>query len=157
MKLIKPTHQQPENVVQFICSMEMTKHDVKNYLEKIYNVKTVDIRTRIGLGKTRRDLSKGYVTKDEDVKYAYAILVSNCNHHSHCNKLKTLLLLQPKNEKFEYPNIFPSDKKEADESEKKSLDESKKGFEDFLQRNNSTPGTPGWFSVQFFVLYVISS
>lgn len=75
MKLVRPTHKQPANIVQFICSMEMTKHDIKNYLEKIYDVKTVDVRTRIAMGKTRRDMGHGYVVKDDDVKYVYAVLV----------------------------------------------------------------------------------
>lgn len=52
LKLINPGgHTQPENVVQFACSMEMTKYDVKNYLEKIYNIPVIEVRTRIGLGK----------------------------------------------------------------------------------------------------------
>lgn len=56
--------------------MEMTKHDIKNYLEKIYNVPTVDVRTRITLGKFRKDAGKGYVVKDDDIKYAFVTLVS---------------------------------------------------------------------------------
>lgn len=76
MKIIKPTEQHPPNVVQFSCSMEMTKHDIKNYLEKIYNIKCVDVRTRICMPKTRQDPGRGYIIKDEDMKYAYITLVS---------------------------------------------------------------------------------
>lgn len=75
MKMIRPTETQPPNIVQFSCSMQMTKYDIKNYLEKIYNIKCVDIRTRICMPKTRKDL-KGYIIKDEDMKYAYVTLVS---------------------------------------------------------------------------------
>lgn len=75
LKLVRPTHKQPPNVVQFQCSIEMTKHDIKNYLDKIYDVRSVDVRTRIALGKTRRDNGKGYVVKDDDIKYAYVVLV----------------------------------------------------------------------------------
>lgn len=75
LKLVRPIHEQPENVVQFQCSMEMTKYDIKNYLEKIYNVQTTHIRTRIALGKTLRDPGKGYVKKKDDIKYAYVTLV----------------------------------------------------------------------------------
>lgn len=51
LKLINPEgHKQPTHVVQFACSMEMTKYDVKNYLEKIYNIPVIEVRTRIGLG-----------------------------------------------------------------------------------------------------------
>lgn len=75
MKLIKPTHNQPSNVVQFACSMEMSSTDIKNYLEKIYKINTINVTTRIGSGKTRRDPGKGYVIKDDDTKYAYVTLV----------------------------------------------------------------------------------
>lgn len=75
LKLIKPAHEQPPNVVQFSCSMEMTKYDVKNYLEKIYKIPVVDVRTRIDLGKTKRDHTVGYITKNDDMKLAYVTLV----------------------------------------------------------------------------------
>lgn len=76
LKLVKPTIEQQPNVVQFSCSMEMTKFDVQNYLEKIYNVKVIDVRTRIALGKTKPAPGKGYIIKDDDIKYAYVTLVS---------------------------------------------------------------------------------
>lgn len=75
MKLVKPEHAQPENVVLFACSMEMTSLDVKNYLKDIYNVPVVEARTRIGAGKTVRDFAFGYIKKEEDTKYAYVTLV----------------------------------------------------------------------------------
>lgn len=75
MKVIRPTEIQPENVVTFSCSMEMTKYDVKNYLEKIYSVPVVDVRTRIAMGPTKRDQVYGYVTKADDIKIAYVTLV----------------------------------------------------------------------------------
>lgn len=75
LKLIKSTHEQPANVVQFACSMQMTKYDVKNYLEKIYNIPVVEVRMFISIGPTRRDKVKGYVTKDEDTKMAFITLV----------------------------------------------------------------------------------
>lgn len=78
MKLVRPQPKQLPNIVQFQCSMEMTKHDIRNYLEKIYNVPVVDVRTKIFLGKFRRDIGKGYVVKDDDIKTAYITLV--CIH-----------------------------------------------------------------------------
>lgn len=75
MKLIRPTHSQPENVVQFACSMEMTVHDVKSYLEKIYNVPVVEVRTRIHMGETFKEPGKGYIMKKDDTKMAYVTLV----------------------------------------------------------------------------------
>lgn len=76
MKIIRPTEVQPPNVVQFSCSIEMTKHDIRNYLQKIYNIKCVDVRTRICMPRTRKDPIKGYIIKDDDMKYAYVTLVS---------------------------------------------------------------------------------
>lgn len=78
MKIVQPQAKQLPNVVQFHCSMEMTKFDIKNYLEKIYHIPVVDVRTKIAIGKFRRDVGKGYVIKDDDVKTAYVVLVSRC-------------------------------------------------------------------------------
>lgn len=54
----------------------MTKYDIRNYLEKIYNVPVVDVRTKIRTGRFRKDFGKGYVVKDDDTKLAYIVLVS---------------------------------------------------------------------------------
>lgn len=56
--------------------MQMTKYDVKNYLEKIYKLNVLDVRTRISPGKTQKDLVLGYITKKDDEKLAYVTLVS---------------------------------------------------------------------------------
>lgn len=76
MKIVRPAPKQLPNVVQFQCSIEMTKHDIKNYLEKIYNIPVVDVRTKISLGKFKRDVGKGYIVKDDDIKNAFIVLVS---------------------------------------------------------------------------------
>ncbi|XP_018336724.1 probable 39S ribosomal protein L23, mitochondrial [Agrilus planipennis] len=125
LKLVRTEQKQPQNVVQFQCSMEMTKHDIRNYLEKIYNVTVVDVRTRIALGKTRQ-VDKGYVVKDDDIKYAYVAL--------------------PKEEKFEFPDLFPKEK-ETKEADEKTLDEVKKGHKKFLEKNKDRHNIPGWFSI----------
>lgn len=77
MKLVRPGPRQPPNIVHFKCSMEMTKFDIKNYLEKIYNVPVVEVKTRVSLGKFKKDIGKQYITKEEDAKFAYVTLVSN--------------------------------------------------------------------------------
>lgn len=56
--------------------MEMTKIDVQNYLEKIYKVPVVEVRTRIDMGKTYKEPGRGYVIKKDDTKLAYVTLVS---------------------------------------------------------------------------------
>ncbi|CAD7081373.1 unnamed protein product [Hermetia illucens] len=127
LKLIRPAHDQPPNIVQFHCSMEMTRHDVKNYLEKIYNVPVVNVRTRIALGKTRREPLKGFVLKEDDMKLAYVTL--------------------PKEEKFEFPDIFEKQDLAKQESDNKALEDTKQGFKKYLERNKFRPGLPGWFSI----------
>lgn len=51
MKLIKPQFELLPNQVQFLVSPEMTRLDVKQYLEKIYNVPVVHVSTFIKMGK----------------------------------------------------------------------------------------------------------
>ncbi|CAL4114070.1 unnamed protein product, partial [Meganyctiphanes norvegica] len=51
MKLIKPRDNQPANVVNFKVSMQMSKLDVKNYLEKMYKVPVSNVQTHIQMGK----------------------------------------------------------------------------------------------------------
>ncbi|KAG7188388.1 hypothetical protein KM043_008040 [Ampulex compressa] len=121
LKLVKPTHQQPKNVVQFHCSMEMTKYDIKNYLEKIYGVNVVDIRTRIALGKTRLAHGQKYVVKDDDIKVAYAIL--------------------PKEESFIFPDFF---KEEQDSDEQRDLKKLQEKYSTKTQDKRG-PGLSNWF------------
>ena len=47
MKLVKLDKiEAPSNKVHFIVSQEMTRYDVKNYLEKIYKVPVDSVKTR---------------------------------------------------------------------------------------------------------------
>lgn len=123
LKLISPVHAQPKNVVQFKCSMEMTKFDIKNYLNKIYDVHPVKVNTRIALGKTKKCPAGGYIIKEDDIKIAYVTL--------------------PKNETFTYPKLFV-------EKEEKSLEEKYqeevKQLQEFVGPNKM-PGLPAWFRI----------
>uniref|UniRef100_A0A3B1IXT4 Large ribosomal subunit protein uL23m n=1 Tax=Astyanax mexicanus TaxID=7994 RepID=A0A3B1IXT4_ASTMX len=47
MTLVRPGKEQPSDTVQFRIPMQMTKFDVRNYLEKIYSVPVSGVRTRI--------------------------------------------------------------------------------------------------------------
>jgi len=73
--MIKPPFEQPPHTVTFIVSMEMTKFDVKNYLEKIYKIPVMNVRTEVTPGKLKKDPVRGYVTKEDDYKTAYVDLV----------------------------------------------------------------------------------
>ncbi|KAG5889788.1 hypothetical protein JTB14_004531 [Gonioctena quinquepunctata] len=129
MKLVRPKEEQPPNVVQFHCSMEMTKHDVENYLNKIYNIKCIDVRTRIHMPKTRRDPGKGYVVKDDDIKIAYVTM--------------------PKEETFKFPDLFENseERDQQEQDHEKALKQAKQGFDDFLKKNNERKDMPGWFTI----------
>ncbi|XP_022905460.1 large ribosomal subunit protein uL23m isoform X2 [Onthophagus taurus] len=128
LKLIKPVHDQPPNVVQFSCSMEMTRHDIKNYLEKIYDVKVSDVRTRIMLGQTKKQQGRGNIIKEDDVKLAY--------------------ITMPKGTVFEFPNIFPEEEEKKKKSDaEKSLEDTKKNYKKFLNRNSKRVNMPGWFTI----------
>ncbi|KAJ8984565.1 hypothetical protein NQ317_006027 [Molorchus minor] len=127
MKLVRPTHEQPPNMVQFSCSMEMTEYDIKNYLEKIYNIKCVDLKMSIAGPFTRKDPGKGYVVKDDDIKYAYVTL--------------------HKGQSFKFPDLFPEGESQAEENYNKSLKEAKQGFDNYLEKNKNRPNMPGWFTV----------
>lgn len=89
----------------------------------------MEIRTRIAIGATKQDRNYGYITKEEDAKVAYVTL--------------------PKDVKFEFPDIFPSeaeDKKKQREDEK-ALDQSKDAFKKYLDRNKKRRGVPSWYSI----------
>ncbi|XP_021120072.1 39S ribosomal protein L23, mitochondrial isoform X3 [Heterocephalus glaber] len=47
IKLVRPGVAQPEDTVQFRIPMEMTRVDLRNYLERIYNVPVAAVRTRV--------------------------------------------------------------------------------------------------------------
>lgn len=145
MKLIRPTHNQPENVVQFKCSMEMTKFDVQNYLEKIYKVPVIEVRTRVDMGKTFKEPGRGYVIKRDDSKIAYVTLVRMTSGFTNKTAYLYSLPLQPKDQKFVFPDLFEkaSDSKEEHE---KSLKETKDNYKKFLERTKTRPGAPGWYS-----------
>lgn len=71
----------------------------------------------------------GYVTKDEDVKIAYVTL--------------------PKDVKFTFPDIFPSDAeaKKQQRDDEKALDQSKDAFKNYLDRNKKRQNLPSWYSI----------
>uniref|UniRef100_A0A9J7X8H1 Large ribosomal subunit protein uL23m n=2 Tax=Cyprinus carpio TaxID=7962 RepID=A0A9J7X8H1_CYPCA len=54
LALVRPGKEQPPDTVQFRIPMEMTKFDVRNYLEKIYSVPVAAVRTRIQYYKNKK-------------------------------------------------------------------------------------------------------
>ncbi|GAB6029769.1 hypothetical protein CHUAL_005482 [Chamberlinius hualienensis] len=126
MKIAKPKNLNvPANTVPFIISMEMTKLDVRNYLEKIYKIPVVDVRTVVYQGKFKREESRGYIIKDEDQKWAFVKL--------------------PADAKFIFPDLFPNSAKERDEKDLKMEMESHNHFQKKIDKNADLPGVPMWF------------
>ncbi|XP_009460781.1 PREDICTED: 39S ribosomal protein L23, mitochondrial [Nipponia nippon] len=108
--------------------MEMTKVDIKNYLEKIYNVPVAAVRTRIQYGANNKRNHKNQRVKKPDYKVAYVQLGQG--------------------QTFQFPNLFPE--KEQD-SETRSFDDFKnKYMEREKQRQKGDPrrgGVPDWFGL----------
>ena len=72
-------------------------YDIKNYLEKIYNVPVANVKTVNKLGKTRKNDFADYLVKDDDQKIAFVTL--------------------PPGHKFEWPDL-----KIAEGQDKQKLD-----------------------------------
>ena len=64
----------PTNKVHFIVSQAMTKHDIKNYLEKIYKVPVANVKTINKMGATRRNIYSSAIVQDDDYKVAFVTL-----------------------------------------------------------------------------------
>ncbi|XP_010019160.1 PREDICTED: 39S ribosomal protein L23, mitochondrial-like [Nestor notabilis] len=106
--------------------MEMTRTDVKNYLEKIYNVPVAAVRTRIQYGANSKRNHKNQRVKKPDYKVAYVQLGQG--------------------QTFQFPNLFPE--KEEDAETRSRDDFRNKYMEREKQRQEGDPrrgGVPDWF------------
>ncbi|XP_072841767.2 large ribosomal subunit protein uL23m isoform X3 [Pogona vitticeps] len=74
LTLVRPGVPLSEDTVQFRIPMEMTKVEVKDYLENIYNVPVASVRTRIQYGSMRMRDYKNCRIKKPDYKVAYVQL-----------------------------------------------------------------------------------
>lgn len=119
--MMKPSERQPKNLVKFKTDPRMTDWDIKNYLEKIYNVRVAGIKSRIMAGELHK--SSFGLGKKEDFRIAYVTL--------------------PPDQKFEWPELFP--KKKLDEE---TLDYEKTLAELKSSRtiDQNQKGMPTWFS-----------
>lgn len=128
MKLVKSKDPLPPNVVEFHTPLAMTNYDIKNYLEKIYNVKVVNVESTLENGKLKRAYGKvGFITKEEDYRRAIVTL--------------------PKSETFTFPDMIPKEVEEKEEKDRKEMQEMQaKAYKKFEERSKGNPGVPGWFS-----------
>uniref|UniRef100_A0A8C9LLZ4 Large ribosomal subunit protein uL23m n=1 Tax=Piliocolobus tephrosceles TaxID=591936 RepID=A0A8C9LLZ4_9PRIM len=76
IQLVRPGVAQPEDTVQFRIPMEMTRVDLRNYLENIYNVPVAAVRTRVQYGSNKRRDHRNVRIKKPDYKVAYVQLPS---------------------------------------------------------------------------------
>merc|ERR1711874_917990 len=106
VKLLNPRDPLPPNVVQFEVSIEMTKFDIKNYLEKIYKIPVRNITTHVRMGKFKRTSYGGHLIKDDDFKVAYVTMPEDCT--------------------FEFPDLYPKEVKEKEDKEMEQFKELKK-------------------------------
>ena len=108
MKLVKERKDvvTPPNHLKFIVSSEMTKFDVKQYLEKIYKVPVMDVKTKNISGPTWQNVLKRAIDrkhelyKEDDFKVAYVIM--------------------PKDYKFEFPDV--TTKPESEQKQEKEAE-----------------------------------
>lgn len=72
----KSTHQQTtRNTYAFEVRKDANKHQIKQAVETLYNVKVTDVRTQVRKGKPRR--SKFKITTTSDFKRAIVVLDEN--------------------------------------------------------------------------------
>lgn len=153
--------------------MEMTKHDIKNYLTKIYQIPVVDVRTEVRLGEFYQDIVKKYVKKKDDYRVAIVTLVNSVLSHKFLVVwdcliyridllilflrrllMTNLISFQPSDVAFDFPVIFDKDKQADDLTKaKKQLRDQADEHKKFLERNRDSRSSPPWFSIWNRLLY----
>ncbi|EJW84233.1 hypothetical protein WUBG_04855, partial [Wuchereria bancrofti] len=80
MKVVDPYPVRlPKHVVKFEVDKRMTRHDVREYLEKIYNLPVREVRTLVKTGQITYDFpldkeKRRALWKEDDKKYAYVFM-----------------------------------------------------------------------------------
>uniref|UniRef100_A0A8R1Z981 Large ribosomal subunit protein uL23m n=1 Tax=Pristionchus pacificus TaxID=54126 RepID=A0A8R1Z981_PRIPA len=72
----------PANCVKFEVDPRMSKHDVREYLEKVYQAPVRSVRTEVQMGEILWNSKTDYqykkaMWKEEDKKYAYVFMEKN--------------------------------------------------------------------------------
>ncbi|RWS25863.1 39S ribosomal protein L23-like protein [Leptotrombidium deliense] len=126
IKLIKNDVKSPPNHVTFKVPLTMSDHDVRNYLEKIYKIPVVHLKTEARCGPL--DVAKGqqYMVKGEDYRIAFVTM--------------------PKDVKFTFPDLFPAEKVDEPLSDYKHMKKMiEKSTNEAERRNVDRKDVPGWF------------
>nr|XP_061812404.1 large ribosomal subunit protein uL23m-like [Nerophis lumbriciformis] len=130
LTLVRPGREQPPDTVQFRVPMVMTKYDIKNYLEKIYNVPVAEVRTRIQFGSNKKRNHLNQRVKIPDYKVAYVQLAEK--------------------QTFSFPDIFPGAGSASAPAEGHLEEMQEKLMEDEKQRQKADPrrgGVSDWFGL----------
>ncbi len=152
----------PPNHVTFVVSSEMTRLDVKNYLEKIYQVPVMNVRTINCTGEQtnvsvttgehlddnfdfRRDASAPQVWLHLQRRRLQGGLreAGKNGVNSHGAQSSPVPSFQPKDYNFDFPDVVKAG--EQEEKRQKSLDEVKDAEKVFQQATQShkQPGRRG--------------
>ncbi|XP_068832424.1 large ribosomal subunit protein uL23m isoform X1 [Capricornis sumatraensis] len=128
IQLVRPGTAQPEDTVQFRIPMEMSRVDLRNYLERIYNVPVAAVRTRVQHGSNGRRDHRNVRVKQPDYKVAYVQLAHG--------------------QTFTFPDLFPKGKRPGGSSVDEDLQD--QVLEEQRRRQSPDPrrgGVPGWFGL----------
>ncbi|XP_017375922.1 39S ribosomal protein L23, mitochondrial [Cebus imitator] len=126
IQLVRPGTAQPEDTVQFRIPLEMTRVDLRNYLERIYNVPVAAVRTRVQHGSNKKRDHRNVRIKKPDYKVAYVQLAHG--------------------QTFTFPDLFPEQSPEGSAAD--DLQSILK--ENMEQRQSNDPrrgGVPDWFGL----------
>ncbi|XP_023242114.1 39S ribosomal protein L23, mitochondrial-like isoform X2 [Centruroides sculpturatus] len=104
----------------------MTSHDVKSYLEKIYKIPVMQVTTRVWSGEIKKNEYFGHLRKEDDYRMAYVVL--------------------PREYKFEFPELFPKEKKKEEEKELKDFDKRVNEYKKNIWNENRAD-LPPWFNI----------
>ena len=100
--MVKSERDTPKNHTHFQVHPQMSKLDVKQYLEKMYNVSVLDVRTRIVEGKPIYHFSERYqIGREDDKKFAF-VTMGNGETFEFPEMFKDIKLPYQKNEEDYY-------------------------------------------------------
>jgi len=126
MKMVENKNvKRPPNAITFQVSPAMTQLDVKNYLEKIYKVPVLDVKTKNVTGKTEYSphwRESRELFKDDDIKYAFVTV-----------PMRSV-------ENFKFPDLEEITKDTEDAKDQKN---SVKELDSMKQKFKQTTGTSG--------------
>ncbi|XP_062053694.1 large ribosomal subunit protein uL23m [Lepus europaeus] len=127
IQLVRPGTAQPEDTVQFRIPMEMTRVDLRNYLQSIYKVPVAAVRTRVQHGSNRKRDHRNVRVKKPDYKVAYVQLAHG--------------------QRFTFPDLFPGKEQGSQDSPEDARDHLLQAERQRLSADPRRGGVPGWFGL----------